>query len=480
MADHDLEQLLGGFAADQLTPEEQARLYSAALHDQQLFEALADEQALKELLADPAVRRRLLLALKQAGAADHAAPVTWLDRFRQPSGLAWAGGLAAAAIAVVLGTKLYEDGLKQAAQSVTTEDRRPAAPPTPAPPLSQPPSSSIPDVPSSSEPQEPPTKKGAKKNPPLNQMIRKREQTVAPASREQKSSDSAAGLEKQNRTYEEPRSQAESLSDELRNAPAHTSPSVPQKPRQDPSDVSASAPIHRAPPSESMGPGTIAPAVSARALFFKNDDVATAFGMGETERQQPLDAMAEPAPYAGKPERKDRTERRLSEQGLGLETVKATRPLGLRYSFMVQATDGRNREVTTVASDYSGPLLLTVEANQEVYLQLWITIGSHPPQRFFPREDGGQTELKLFAGQRQSVLIPTKHAPITITARVSRTVLGSTFEQDPSSTARQTPDPLQELVTTGAQSPYRENATYVVHQDASTNQLTVRIPFPTP
>ncbi len=65
MSEHDLEKLLGGFAADTLTPEEKQTLYTAVLQDQQLFNALADEQALKELLADPDVRRRLLALLEQ-------------------------------------------------------------------------------------------------------------------------------------------------------------------------------------------------------------------------------------------------------------------------------------------------------------------------------------------------------------------------------------------------------------------------------
>lgn len=49
MSEHDLEKLLGGFAADTLTPEEKQTFYTAALQDQQLFNTLADEQALKEL-----------------------------------------------------------------------------------------------------------------------------------------------------------------------------------------------------------------------------------------------------------------------------------------------------------------------------------------------------------------------------------------------------------------------------------------------
>ena len=67
MAEHDFTKLLGGFAADTLTPEEREMLFRAALQDQQLFNALADEQALKELLTDPTVRRRVLQSLAQRG-----------------------------------------------------------------------------------------------------------------------------------------------------------------------------------------------------------------------------------------------------------------------------------------------------------------------------------------------------------------------------------------------------------------------------
>ena len=65
MSEHNLEKLLGGFAADTLTAEEKQTLYAAALQDQQLFNALADEQALKELLSDQDIRRRLLASLEQ-------------------------------------------------------------------------------------------------------------------------------------------------------------------------------------------------------------------------------------------------------------------------------------------------------------------------------------------------------------------------------------------------------------------------------
>jgi len=88
MSEHELEKLLGGFAADTLTTEEKQTLYSAALQDQQLFNAIADEQALKELLADPVVRRRLLASLKQKSTSGAGGSLSWLDWFRRPAGLA--------------------------------------------------------------------------------------------------------------------------------------------------------------------------------------------------------------------------------------------------------------------------------------------------------------------------------------------------------------------------------------------------------
>src|SRR5512133_2496256 len=111
MPEHELEKLLGGFAADTLTPEERDALFSAALQDQRLFNALADEQPLKELLTDPAVRRRLLQALDRQRTQRS---TSWLDRFTSLPGLAWAGGVAVGVFAVILGLNVYQDSLRQA------------------------------------------------------------------------------------------------------------------------------------------------------------------------------------------------------------------------------------------------------------------------------------------------------------------------------------------------------------------------------
>lgn len=57
------DKLLGGHATGTLTDEEKARLYSAALEDQALFDQLMDEEALRDLLADPLAKARLLETL---------------------------------------------------------------------------------------------------------------------------------------------------------------------------------------------------------------------------------------------------------------------------------------------------------------------------------------------------------------------------------------------------------------------------------
>jgi len=111
MPEHDLEKLLGGFAANTLTPEERSQLYTASLQDQQLFNALADEQALKELLSDPAVRRKLLEALKRPNTAEAGGSLPWWAWFKRPAGLAFAGGLAAVIFALAFGTRIYQESL---------------------------------------------------------------------------------------------------------------------------------------------------------------------------------------------------------------------------------------------------------------------------------------------------------------------------------------------------------------------------------
>ena len=84
----EIQKLLGGYATDTLTAEEQQALFAAALEDQELFDALGREQSLRDLLRDPAARAHLLAAL------DAPATTPWFRRWWMP--------FSAAAVAVVL------------------------------------------------------------------------------------------------------------------------------------------------------------------------------------------------------------------------------------------------------------------------------------------------------------------------------------------------------------------------------------------
>jgi hypothetical protein len=63
MKRNELEKLVGGYSAGNLTPQEEERLLETALQDQALFDELMEQQPLRELLADPEVRRELIREL---------------------------------------------------------------------------------------------------------------------------------------------------------------------------------------------------------------------------------------------------------------------------------------------------------------------------------------------------------------------------------------------------------------------------------
>ncbi|MDH5640389.1 MAG: hypothetical protein OEY28_03770 [Nitrospira sp.] len=472
MPDHDLEQLLGGFAADTLTPEEQARLYSAALRDQQLFDALADEQALKELLADPAVRRRLLQALNQTGTGDTA---TWLDWLRRPSGLAWAGGLAAAVFAVVLGTKIYEDSLKQAAQQMATEETRPAAPARHAPTLSQPEPSSVPSLPATTAPQEAPAENIAQNAAPLGRVAKPK---PAPASHERRTSDSASSLEKRYREQTTSESKHEMFLSESDTTPRTASPSAAPTPTPDAPAASAPAPSSIQGQSGPAESAAIVPTVSARARFFEEGPPKRSRDARATEQEQSLESMAESMPQ---PRKQKQSNALSSQRDLATETVGSAKPLGLRHSFMIQGPDGQNHEIrASAAPGQNRPIFLSVEVNQDAYIQVWITGASDTPTLLLPPKDHGATALKLFAGQRPSVLLPTTGQPLTITARISRIPLGPSLEADSAFKTRPGLHMLQETVTAIPGSSHQEEAIYTVNQETSLPHLIVSFPFPAP
>ncbi len=474
MSEHDLEKLLGGFSADTLTPEEKQALYTVALQDQQLFNALADEQALKELLSDPDVRLRLLASLKQKSASGADGSLSWLDWFRRPAGLAIAGGLATAALAVVLGIRIYQDSLRQAAQSIATEDAKPTSQPAPMPPAPQPAKTQAVEPQAKTKENVAPAIDLPKKDTLIDKLA-KRERFAPSSPQEQRASDTARASVKQQTEQDEGRRQAEApIAASSKSAEEVTSPADQKLAVSSAPSATALEPKQIPAPAGTPVAGAVTQAVSARALFY-GGEAARPDGRSMTqEKERAMKPLAESAPQAGRLERKMD---QFALAGKSGGTATQLRPLGLRYSFIVRGTDGQEREVdAATASKSTVPVRLTVEANQDAYLQVWKTVGSSTPRLLLPEKEAGQISLKMTAGQRQHFPLPTASGTVTLTARLSRVPFGPITRQEAAMSDRLSPNQLQESFTASSPTGSQEQATYVVNQDLSTTtQIVVDI-----
>ena len=461
MSEHELEKLLGGFAADTLTQEERQKLFTAALHDQQLFNALADEQALKELLADPAVRRRLLQVLRQASPSSAGGLPSWLNWCRRPAGLAFAGGLAAAVFAVVLGTRIYQDSLKQAGQSVTTEEGKLAAPPTPEAPS--------PPTPPPAQPFNDKIELKAKENAPSDKNARRESPSTPSTVHERQAAGVARDqMTQQSERHETPK-QAETPTPSLGKAAGDVTASADEKPLKQSSMPPAAAPE----PSRMQAAAAIGSTTGARALFYVGDAGRLATEAVGAEREQGLMLYSESAPQASRPERK-------LDQLAALGKATQFKPLGLRYSFIVRGADGHEREVDkTTAAGSAVQAELTVEANQDAYLQILKTVGGAPSQTFYP-QSVGESSLPIAAGKRYEVPLPalTESEATTLTIWLSRKPLLEVQKQEAGSAIRPSSTQLVESITPGGSTDSQEQATYIVTTAPSTNaQIVVDIFF---
>lgn len=427
MADHELEHLLGGFAADTLTPEERKRLYAAALHDQQLFTALADEQALKELLADPDVRRRLLQALKQPSPTATGSTVTWWGWLKKPAGLAWAGGLAAAVFAIAFGTRIYQESLDRAAQSVVTEEAKPAAPSIQRAQPAMEPTASAPAPERKTK-----DKTDAAKNDRRADKLAKREQPLAGRASEQAASKSLADTATPQRERDESSNRTPMAAAEKKST--STPPSTDRKLAAPAPPPAAAPPLLQAPAGFSAARAP-APKKSARALFY-GDESSPSIGQAK--------------------------------------------PLGLRYSFVTRGTDGRTQELTAaMVARSSEPVRITVQATQESYVQLLQNLGSAGTRLWWPPQETGKISLKLQAGTRTEIPMPppAENGLITLIIRLSSKPFGPLTMQEVGMLDRFSSSLLIETVSPGTTTGVQEQATYVVSQDPSTSaQLAVEIP----
>jgi hypothetical protein len=144
---------------------------------------------------------------------------------------------------------------------------------------------------------------------------------------------------------------------------------------------------------------------------------------------------------------------------------------------VVRGTDGQEQEVdAATALKSTEPLRLTVEANQDAYLQVWITVGSSTPQLLWPEKETGQTSLQITAGQRQYIPLSIGSGLATLTARLSRVPPESITTPETGMVDRLSPNQLQESITASNRTGTQERATYVVNPDPSTTaQVAVDI-----
>ncbi len=443
MSERNLEKLLGGFAADTLTPDEQQQLYSAALQDQELFNSLADEQGLKELLADPVVRRRLLQALEKTRSTTDRNPTSWLDWFRRPSGLAWAGGLAAAIFAVVLGTTVYQESLKQADRSVTIEE---------VPPNTQPASeSSVP------QPASPPISEPRLKAPTATKSA------GAPGQETRAAKAAKQAAEVLAKSVEE-RAIVDSELDALRTpspATPHRSPPSNEDAPDSADQKGASAPLPSlsvptptAVPATKEPTGQIGTALSARSLFY-----------GDT-------AEFTPGLMAG--EQKER----LSHPSQMGNLTGSTKPLGIRYNLVTHGVKEPHEGGDVGALHLTNSIDLMIEANQDGFFHVWGETGSQPPHHLFPLTEEDPIASRLIAYQRRR--IPVLPVYRTITIHFSRTPFGTLSNKDFVEMNRVPSGQLQESSASIEASGSQDVSIFVANQDPSAAMLIVRIPIHQP
>ena len=378
MPEHELEKLLGGFAADTLTAEERQQLYAAALRDQEIFNALADEQGLKDLLADPIVRRKLLGALPPH--RDAGRWRSWLDRFTSPAGLAWAGGVAVAAFAVVLGLRVYEASLRQAADTAAVEEERSMAPstaPSAAPPLQAPLEEE-----KHKEPKAAPRADVTGKIMPPSSTLKSREQSAASRPRQEP----------------EPRKK-------------QTAPQQQESKKEAPA---ADTEVRIMAQAE-----TVATAASARMLFYaqaSHPNIAAAAQEVESVQKTDRLALAKKTPERGAP---------------------AT-PLALRYSLI---SAERQLPADAAAGDPKSTTFM-VQSNQESYVQIWKRTGDSLPELVLPAKETGRISLKTIAGERHQLAVPGDTDLLIV--RLSRVPFGPITRQEAVMAGRGSPTQLTE------------------------------------
>ena len=453
MPDDDLEKLLGGFATDTLTPEEKQRLYHTALHDQQLFNLFADEQALKELLTDPVVREKLLQSLRETTSTTDGGNVSWFGWFRRPAGLAWAGGLTAALFALVLGTNIYQESLKEAARSVADEEVVAPTPPDSAPSAEKPATPGI---------------NGSRKETP------EKTNSIAPTGKQAFTANTSKPATSTMAKAKEERATLQNGADASRERPPSTPQSFHRSEEQASSSADqdlASVPLtsaSRVAPTNTPTTDTrttqVGSALSARSLFYgESREVVSSAAKEKQEGSYSVQQFDRPT--------------HKGERGADLTETRAetARPLGIRYSLVMNGMKDLHDDRDGETSLRTGSFDLMIEANQDSFFQVWGEAGSLPPHLLFPFSAGDPVSSRLLAHQRRRIPILAGHRSITVRLSLIPFDTPSTIGSDV-----MTPSPREHLQESSASleaANSQEQATYVVTRDPSASTLTVRIPL---
>jgi hypothetical protein len=164
----------------------------------------------------------------------------------------------------------------------------------------------------------------------------------------------------------------------------------------------------------------------------------------------------------------------LSQLSKAAGSATSGKPLGLRYSFVVQNSDGQEHEVDAASAASTTPVHITLEPNQDGYIQVWRNVGEANTQLLLPLKETGRISMKIQAGQRQRLSLPADSG--TVVVRLSPVPFGPISRQEAALLTRRSPALIQESVSSSHPSGSPERATYVVSQDPSpTAEITVDI-----
>jgi len=114
--------------------------------------------------------------------------------------------------------------------------------------------------------------------------------------------------------------------------------------------------------------------------------------------------------------------------------------------------------------------MLTVESNQDAYVQIWRRAADSLPELVLPAKETGRISLKTAAGQPQLLSIPRGTDRLIV--RLSRVPFGPITRQEAVMVGRGSPHQLTES-TLGTE----EQATYVANPNLSAVDLAIEIPL---